>query len=278
MVTLRQLARGPGQRSRIGRTKVAKARNTPASSSGQSNDSVSVAVLGTVPEVKPTGHGVDAETDPVKVLLGVGGEVRALADVAADQAFEVLVGPLLPRVVGLGEEDVNVDRSGQLGVAGHLPALVPGERQPHGGRDSFEVLDETGQHGLGVVPFGEVPEQVQPIGALDQRHDRGGVLRSDDEVPLPVTRLDAVLDRGRPQPDQRELLQRPGFGWYVARSTATLAATPLAMELGPEPEGQPTGSMTVDALVDGLHRRGRRPLRWRRDKGWPVRSTSGCPR
>ena len=45
-----------------------------ASSSGQGNDGDIVAVFGTVPLMEPAGHGVDPETDPVEVLLGVGGE------------------------------------------------------------------------------------------------------------------------------------------------------------------------------------------------------------
>jgi len=54
-----------------------------------------------------SGHGVDPVTDPVEFLLGVDGEVGALADVAPQQPVEVLVGRPHPRAVGLSEEHVD---------------------------------------------------------------------------------------------------------------------------------------------------------------------------
>lgn len=112
--------------------------------------------------------------------MGGGGEVRALRDVASDQTVEVLVASPLLGVVRLGAEHVDVDRSGQFVVPGDLSTLVPSESAPHGDRDRFEELDKASQHGGGVVSFGEVAEQVESTGALHQRRDRRGVLRSDD--------------------------------------------------------------------------------------------------
>ena len=55
----------------------------------------------------PARHGVDAALDAVKVLRGVDAEVCALADVAADETFAVLVGRPLPGRVRLGEVDLD---------------------------------------------------------------------------------------------------------------------------------------------------------------------------
>ena len=94
------------------------------------------------------GHGVDAELNAAQVGGGVGAEVRALADVAADEAVAVLVGGSLPGRVRLGEVDVDAAQLGEVGVACHLATLIPGEgaAQPLG--DPVEDLDESGEGGI----------------------------------------------------------------------------------------------------------------------------------
>jgi hypothetical protein len=78
----------------------------------------------------PSRHRVDAVTDGIEVGLAVDGEVRALADVATDQAVEGLVRGPLPRVVRLGEEDLDPRLYRQLCMTRHLSSLVPGEGAP----------------------------------------------------------------------------------------------------------------------------------------------------
>ena len=68
------------------------------------------------------------------------------------QAVGVLVGAALPGAVGVTEVDVEVGIDSQLGVLGHLGALVPGQR-------AAQLLGQRGDrrgdgvaHGLGAVP------------------------------------------------------------------------------------------------------------------------------
>lgn len=50
-----------------------------------------------------TGAVVEFVGDPVAVVVGDVGHVRALGDVLADQSVGVFIGSALPGVVGLGE-------------------------------------------------------------------------------------------------------------------------------------------------------------------------------
>src|SRR6266498_422449 len=66
--------------------------------------------------------------DLVQVKLIVRGKVGSFRKVLAEQAVGVLVATALPRRVRVAEEHRNVGGYGELGVRGHLDALVPGQR------------------------------------------------------------------------------------------------------------------------------------------------------
>ena len=99
-----------------------------------------------------SGPAVECCGDRVEVASGVSGEVCAFGEVLAQQAVGVLVGAALPGAVGVTEVDVEVGIDSQLGVLGHLRALVPGQR-------AAQLLGQRGDrrgdgvaHGLGAVP------------------------------------------------------------------------------------------------------------------------------
>src|SRR3546814_15706936 len=98
-----------------------------ASSRGH-RDCVIVDLPGGGPAENTPGHGVDAVFDGAQVGVAEAGQLGALADVAADEAVAVLVRGALPRAMSVGEVDVDAATLSELGMAGHLAALVPGQR------------------------------------------------------------------------------------------------------------------------------------------------------
>jgi hypothetical protein len=53
-------------------------------------------------------------------------QVGTLGQVLAEQAVGVLVGAALPRAARVTEVDLDAGVDGELGVLGHLPAVIPG--------------------------------------------------------------------------------------------------------------------------------------------------------
>ena len=75
-----------------------------------------------------SGAVVEEERDVVEVGPGVGGRAGALGRVLAQKTVGVLVAAALPRAVRVAEEHRDGGGHAELGVAGHLGALVPGQR------------------------------------------------------------------------------------------------------------------------------------------------------
>ena len=71
---------------------------------------------------------VEEERDVVEVELRMDGQVGALGQVLAQEAVGVLVAAALPGAVGVAEEHRDAGGHAEPGVAGHLGALVPGQR------------------------------------------------------------------------------------------------------------------------------------------------------
>ena len=116
-------------------------------------------------------------------------EVGALGEVLAQQAVGVLVGAALPGAVRVGEVDGEAGVDAQLGVLGHLGALVPGQRPAQllgqrGDRRGDRVADRLGAVpgergpvlGPRSVPWpsigGRCSSIVNRVAALDQGADR----------------------------------------------------------------------------------------------------------
>ncbi len=92
--------------------------------------------------------------DCIKIGLGVDRQVGALADVAAEEAVERLIGSALPGVVWLGKVDVETASPGQLAVCGHLPALVTSEAAGEARGHLVEAFDQAGEDCIGAVAIG----------------------------------------------------------------------------------------------------------------------------
>ena len=80
--------------------------------------------------------------DEAEFLGRDGGEVGSFGEEVADQAVGVFVGSALPGAVRVTEIDGHSRRQGQLGVAGHLFALVIGEGFAQRGGQLLEAPGE----------------------------------------------------------------------------------------------------------------------------------------
>src|SRR4029079_11563045 len=94
---------------------------------------------------------------------------------------------------------------GELLVAGHLGALVPGERSSDAVGELTEAFLESSADPFGGEPVDQVDQQQIARGSLDDRPDRSPVPAAHDQVALPVTRRDPVGDLPKCLFDERDV-------------------------------------------------------------------------
>ena len=125
--------------------------------------------------------------DGVEVGL-VAGDGGSFGQVSADEPVGVFVGSSLPGAVGVSEEHVHAGVVGEALVAGHFPALVPGQcaHRPIG-----QALDAACERVTDLVcfpPQGQGDDDQVAGGALNQSRARAGPVLADDQVAFPVAR------------------------------------------------------------------------------------------
>lgn len=83
-------------------------------------------------------------------------QIQTFGKVVPDQTFGILIGRKFSGTVSIGKIDVDLQSLGQHLVAGHLFALIVGQRLSHARRDMTELAGEGFQGGLGsiVAQFG----------------------------------------------------------------------------------------------------------------------------
>ena len=153
---------------------------------GGSNEFVECFCGGAVAE-GGSGAVVQFVGDGVEVGL-VAGDGGSFGQVAADEPVGVFVGSSLPGAVGVSEEHLHAGAWGEALVAGHFPALVPGQcaHRPVG-----QALDAAGERVTDLVgfPTQRQGDDDQVAGrALNQGRARAGPVLADDQVAFPVTR------------------------------------------------------------------------------------------
>lgn len=136
-------------------------------------------------------HSVDPVFDSSQVGRGVDGMVGAFADVAAEETVAVFVDWALPGRVRRGELYVDPRTVGEVGLTGHLAALVPGEGAAQHGRDPVEDLDHDGQDSIGVVAFGVSRPPPMSGGPVNTVEMAEWLLGTEDEVAFEVADLAA---------------------------------------------------------------------------------------
>ena len=155
-------------------------------SMGGSNEFVECFCWGAVAE-GGSGAVVELVGDGVEVGL-VAGDGGSFGQVSADEPVGVFVGSSLPGAVGVSEKHVHACVAGQALVAGHFPALVPGQCSH---RPIRKALDAAGQRITDLVGFptqGQGHDDQVAGGALNQGRTRAGPVLADDQVAFPVAR------------------------------------------------------------------------------------------
>ena len=120
----------------------------------------------------------------------------------------------------VAEVDGHVQRGADPFVQGEFRSLVPGQRiaQEFGRRGHF--VDDGLLDVFGVVPVGQVQQDREPGGALDERADRAFVAAAGDEIALPVARDRPVLDLRGSLRDHDHGFAETGFAALAALGSA----------------------------------------------------------
>ena len=174
-----------------------------------------------------------------------------LGEPSAQQRVGLLVGGSLPWRARLAEEHLDAERGFDVGPAGHLAALVPGEgAHERAGLAAQRRGDRGGDLGRAVAVGQRRGDRVA-AGALHDR-DRGGEVRfADDEVAVPVAGFCAVLDVVGPVGQPPVFPQRAGL--LGLRDAARPTAPGTSRQLRPGAGGQAAARVVRVALpIDGL--------------------------
>ena len=122
-----------------------------------------------------------------------------------------------PRRMRVGEVHGQVRGQRQCGMAGHLGALVPGQRAPYLCGEAADGFDEGVCECVGVLAVGQSEDDGEAAGSLHQGRSRGPAGLADDEIAFPRSRhppvggyFGAVVDRHHADDaPARALPQRP---------------------------------------------------------------------
>ena len=158
--------------------------------------------------------------DGVEVGL-VAGDGGSFGQVAADEPVGVFVGSSLPGAVGVSEEHLHAGVVGEALVAGHFPALVPGQCAHRLVGKALDAAGERVTDLVGFPPQGQGDDDQVAGGALDQGRARAGPVLADDQVAFPVAR-DFPIRNVRALVNQ----SHPNNGWFAPACGGFLAHPP----------------------------------------------------
>ena len=129
--------------------------------------------------------GIQFPGDRIEDCLGELAQITALGQVLPQQTVGILVDAALPGAVLIGEVDLHTGGFRQPLVSRHLSALIICHRQARLRLDTIEHMAEAAQRrcGAGVV---HLRQHRKEGGALHQGADCRAVMRSLDEIPLPM--------------------------------------------------------------------------------------------
>src|SRR5574337_329864 len=214
---------------------------------------------GLAPAQRHPGSAIEFVSHGIELLLGINTQIGAFGEVLAQQPVGVLIAASLPGAVWVAEVDLHTGVFAEPGVLGHLAPSVVGQALAHGLGYCVELVGEFLQHmrrsrWIGV---GELDQHHQARGALDQRANGAGVVRTLDEIALPVAWQLAILDLGRAHMDAQQILYLPtpilalGAGPALGMGHAQ-ARQQLLLEL--------SARLGIDAGVDALVRHALAPV------------------
>ena len=153
--------------------------------------------------------------------------------------------------------DGHVQRGADPFVQGGFRSLVPGQAVAQEFGQALHLVDDGLPDVFGVVPVGQVQQDREPGGALDERADGAFVAAAGDEVALPVARDRPVLDLRGSLRDHGHGFAGTGFAALAALGSAGGSPLPhgafrLLLEFAP--------GLQVDGLADRLDARVHIPI------------------
>ena len=166
----------------------------------------------------------------------------------ADQSVDVLVRAPFPGVVGLGEEDVQLQPLGDRLVPGELLAVVERQAAAGDGRQLRKQTEDGPGHLLGFLGL-RPPDQGEAGLALHQRDQMAGAGGAIDQVAFPMAEGLAGLHLGRTLVDPALVADAAFPAPIVAR------ASPPALAVRPRqeaPERAARLALGIQVLVDRL--------------------------
>ena len=133
---------------------------TSLGSTGRCNDSRSSISWGLIAErlARPA---IEPSRDAIQLRLTHLREVGAFRQVLTQQTVGVLVGPALPRTVGVAEVDLDVGGEGERVMGRQFQPAVPGERGHQSTRQRLDATRE-GLHDGGRIFSAEADEEDVP--------------------------------------------------------------------------------------------------------------------
>lgn len=157
----------------------------------------------------------------------------------------------------VAEVDGHVQRGADPFVQGEFRSLVPGQAVAQEFGQVLHLVDDGLLDVFGVVPVGQVQQDREPGGALDERADGAFVAAAGDEIALPVARDRPVLDLRGSLRDHGHGFAETGFAALAALGSAGGSPLPhgafqLLLEFAP--------GLQVDGLVDRLDARVHIPI------------------
>lgn len=157
----------------------------------------------------------------------------------------------------VAEVDGHVQRGADPFVQGEVRSLVPGQAVAQEFGQVLHLVDDGLLDVFGVVPVGQVQQDREPGGALDERADGAFVAAAGDEIALPVARDRPVLDLRGSLRDHGHGFAETGFAALAALGSAGGSPLPhgafqLLLEFAP--------GLQVDGLVDRLDARVHIPI------------------
>jgi hypothetical protein len=128
----------------------------------------------------------------IQLTLGIARQVRAFEQILTQQPVGVLIGPALPRAIGIGEEDLERKALGQAFMLGYLFSAIIGR----------VLRSSAGTPRIGPSH----PGQNDPAGrVLHQNPDGRAIACTLDQVAFPVARHDASHYVGRAFGNRRHI-------------------------------------------------------------------------
>ncbi len=140
----------------------------------------------------------------IQFLLAVSRQVRALGQILADQAIDILIAAALPGAVRVAEVDRHAGLLGDFSMPRHLPPLFVGHALAHSQRHAIERRAEA-LHRRGRRRVVHLDQHQVAAGALHQGADRRGVGLALNQVTFPMPRRQPVFDLRRAYVDADHL-------------------------------------------------------------------------